>query len=85
MSCAINHAHPATCNFFEQFVIAEVTKRLMAGRGRPGITGRISHWRGAGKLSARRVERYIETVFEQAASAKTLRLVRAQFGATPRA
>ena len=57
----------------------------MASRGRRGIMGWISRCGGAGEPSARRVERYIQTAFEQAASAKALRLVRAQFGSTPRA
>jgi hypothetical protein len=83
---AINHAHAATGNFFEQFVIAEATNRLKAGRRMPGISCRgSSYWGRVGKLADRALERCIETAFEQAASAKALRLVRVQFGATPRA
>jgi hypothetical protein len=83
LPCAINYAHPAMGNFFEQFVIAEATNRLEAGRGLPGITCRSFCWGRGGRISGWTVERYIETAFEQAASAKALRLMRAQFGATP--
>jgi hypothetical protein len=85
VSRAINHPHPATRNFFQEFVIAEVTHRLRVRRGTPGITSRISDGCGGGKLSLRLVQPYLETAFQQAASAKALRSVRTQFGPTPRA
>ncbi len=45
---AIDHAHSAARDFFEQFVITEVTNPFLVGRGTPGTTGRIYHsgWGG---------------------------------------
>ena len=39
---AINHAHPTTGNFFEQFVITKATDRFLAEQGTPGTSCRIS-------------------------------------------
>ncbi len=79
MPRAIDHAHPAAGNLFEQFVIAEVPGRPIFDFG----FSIFEFWRkrrvsGAGNL--RFLVRLFQAALQQATSAKTLGVLRAQFG-----
>src|SRR5206468_289918 len=78
MSRAIDHAHPAAGNFFEKFVVAEVPSRPVFdvrcsmfdfSEGRLGLAGDL-----------RFLLRLVQAALQQATSAKTLGVLRAQFG-----
>jgi len=78
MPRAINHAHPASGNLFEKFVIAEVPGRAMfdirflmfdSSQGGAGLA-----------VELRFLLRLVQAAFQQATSAKTLGVLRAQFG-----
>ena len=59
----------------------QATKRFEAAAGRkidPGVVAIVS----AGDVRSHAVQRRVETAFQEAASAKALRRVRAQFGPT---
>ena len=85
LACPINYSHPATRNFFKQFVVAKAMDRLVVGQGTAGIRGRICY-RGRGrKFRFKVVGRRPETASQQAASAEPLCLAWAQFGPAPRA
>src|SRR5207249_9058529 len=74
LSRAIDHAHSASANFFQQFVITEVTNRLTFDFG---ISILAIRWRRG--LAGERNHCIVQAALEQASSTKTLRCVRAQF------
>src|SRR5881398_1308034 len=68
MPRAIDHAHPAAGNLFEQFVIAEVLNLLIFDFRRENrLTGKCNDW-------------FVQAALEQASSAKPLGVLRSQFG-----
>src|SRR5882724_4931656 len=68
MSRAIDHAHPAAGNLFEQFVIAEVPNFLIFDfRREYRLAGNWNDW-------------FVQAALQQASSAKALGVLRAQFG-----
>ena len=75
---AIDHAHPPAGNLFEKFVIAEVPGRAMFDIR---FLMFDSSQRGAGlAVELRFLLRLVQAAFQQATSAKTLGVLRAQFG-----
>src|SRR5205809_7257634 len=74
MPRAINHAHPAAGNLFEQFVIAEVPSLLIFDFRFP-----ISDFRREYRLAGNRNDWFVQAALQQATSAKTLGVLRAQF------
>ena len=79
MPRAINHAHPASGNLFEKFVIAEVPNLLIFDFGFSIFKfWRERHGSGAGHL--RFGQRLFQAALQQATSAKALGVLRAQFG-----
>ena len=75
MPRAIDHAHPAAGNFFEKFVVAEVPSLLILDFG-----FWILDFRREYRLAGRWNDWFVQAALQQATSAKTLGVLRAQFG-----
>src|SRR5947199_705053 len=75
MPRAIDHAHSAAGNLFEQFVVAEVPNLLIFD-----FRFSISDFRREYRLAGNRNDWLVQAALQQATGAKTLRVLKAQFG-----
>ena len=77
MPRAINHAHPASGNLFEKFVIAEVPNLLIFD-----FRFSILDFRRENRLAGKCNDWLVQAALEQAPSAEAFGVLRAQFGPT---
>src|SRR5439155_20206072 len=77
MPRAIDHAHPAAGNLFEKFVIAEVPNVLIFDFRISILDFRREYW-----LAGRWNDWFVQAALQQATGAKSLGVLRAQFGPT---
>src|SRR5881392_2100168 len=75
MPRAIDHAHSAAGNLFEQFVVAEVPNLLIFD-----FRFSILDFRRENRLARRWNDWFVQAALQQATSAKSLGVLRAQFG-----
>src|SRR5437660_6925057 len=75
MPRTINHAHPAAGNLFEKFVVAEILNLLIFDFRFP-----ISDFRREYRFAGRWNDWFVQAALQQATSAKTLGVLKAQFG-----